>query len=42
MRTIAILIDLADNDKYEEEMVRAKSIILDRVKDHVLPHIVRF
>jgi len=36
---IAIPVDLAENDKYEEAMARAKSIILDRVKDHVVPHI---
>ena len=39
MRTIAIPVDPADNDKYEEAMARAKSIILDRVKDHLVPHI---
>ena len=39
MRTIAILVDPTDNDKYEEAMARAKSIILDGVKDHVVPHI---
>jgi len=40
LMTIAIPVDLADNDKYEEVMARAKSIILDGVKDHVVPHIV--
>lgn len=35
-----ILIDLAENDKYEEAMARAKCIILDGVKDHVVPHII--
>ena len=39
MRTIAIPVDPVDNDKYEEAMARAKSIILDGVKDHVIPHI---
>ena len=39
MRTIAIPIDPTDNDRYEEAMARAKSIILDGVKDHVVPHI---
>lgn len=39
MRTIAILVDSAENDKYEEAMTRAKCIILDGVKDHVVPHI---
>ena len=39
LRTIVIPVDPNDNDKYEEAMVRAKSIILDGVKDHVVPHI---
>ena len=39
MRTIAIPVDPTDNDKYEEAMVRAKTIILDGVKDHIVPHI---
>ena len=39
LKTIAITVDSNDNDKYEEAMVRAKSIILDKVKDHVVPHI---
>jgi len=38
LKTIAILVDPVENDKYEEAMVRAKSIILDGVKDHVVPH----
>lgn len=40
MRMIAIPVDPADNDKYEEAMARAKIIIVDGVKDHVVPHIV--
>ena len=40
LRTIAILVDLTDNDRYEDAMVRAKSIILDGVKDHIVSHIV--
>jgi len=40
LRTIAIPIDPTENDKYEEAMASAKSIILDGVKDHVVPHIV--
>jgi len=36
LRTIAISIE---NDKYEKAMARAKSIILDWVRDHVAPHI---
>lgn len=39
LKTIVIPVDPADNDKYKEAMVRAKSITLDRVKDHVIPHI---
>ena len=39
LKVIAIPIDPNDNDKYEEAMVRAKCIILDGVKDHVVPHI---
>ena len=38
LKTIAIPVDPTDNDKYEEAMARAKSIILDGVKDHVVPH----
>jgi len=39
LNTIAIPVDLGKNEKYEEAMARAKSIILDGVKDHVVPHI---
>jgi len=39
LTTIAVSVDLVDNNKYEDAMVRAKSIILDGVKDHVVPHI---
>ena len=39
MRTIAIPVDPTDNDKYEEAMARSKTIILDKVKDNVVPHI---
>jgi len=39
LNTIAVQVDLNNNDKYEEAMVRAKCIILDGVKDHVVPHI---
>jgi len=37
LKTIAIPVDPAENEKYEEAMVRAKCIILDGVKDHVVP-----
>ena len=36
---MAIPVDPAKNEKYEDAMVRAKSMILDGVKDHVIPHI---
>ena len=39
MKVIAIPIDPYDNDKYKEAMARTKSIILNEVKDHLLPHI---
>ena len=40
LKVIAIPVDPNDNDKYEEAMARANCIILDGVKDHVVPHIV--
>ena len=39
LNMIVILVEPAENEKYQEAMVRAKNIILDRVKDHVVPHI---
>ena len=39
LRTITIPVDPTNNDKYEDAMARTKSIILNRVKDHVVPHI---
>lgn len=39
LKVIAVPVDPNDNDRYEEAMVRAKCIILDGVKDHVVPHI---
>ena len=39
LKVIAILVDPNDNEKYKEEMARAKCIMLDEVKDHVVPHI---
>lgn len=35
----AVPIDPANNDRYEEAMATAKSIILDGLKDHIVPHI---
>lgn len=40
LRNVAILGDLADNERYEDAMAKEKFIILDGVKDHVVPHIV--
>jgi len=39
LKIIAIPIDPAENEKYEEAMAKAKCIILDGVKDHVVSHI---
>jgi len=39
LRVVAIPVDLAENEKYEDAMVRAKCMILDGVKYHVIPHI---
>lgn len=39
LSTVAIPVNPADNEKYEDIMVKAKCIILDGVKDHVVPHI---
>ena len=39
LNTIAIPVDTDENEKYQEEMARAKSIILDKFKDHVVLHI---
>ena len=36
LRTVAIPVDPADNEKYEDAMAKAKCIILDGVKDHVV------
>ncbi len=41
LKTIAIPVDPNVNDKYEEAMARAKCIILDGVKDDVVPHIAK-
>jgi len=39
LKVIAVPVDPSDNDRYEEAMARVKCIILDGVKDHVVPHI---
>ena len=40
LRTVAIPVNPADNEKYEDTMAKAKCIILEGVKDHVVQHIV--
>ena len=39
LKTIAIPVDPVENEKYEEAMAKAKCIILNGVKDHVVTHI---
>jgi len=39
LRVMAIPVDLVANERYKETMAKAKCIILDGVKDHVVPHI---
>ena len=39
LKTTAVPVDPAENEKYKEEMANAKCIILDGVKDHVVSHI---
>lgn len=41
LRTVAISVDPAENEKYEDAMATAKCMILDGVKDHVVPHIAK-
>jgi len=38
---MAILINPTENEKYEDVMLRAKCMILDGVKDHVITHIAK-
>ena len=40
LRTVAIPVDPTENEKYVEVMARANCMILDGVKDHVIPPIV--
>ena len=40
LRNVVIPVDPTNNEKYEEAMAKAKCIILDGVKDHVVQHIV--
>ena len=39
LRTVAIPVDPAENERYEDAMAKAKCIILDGVKDHVVQYI---
>ena len=39
MRTVDVPIDVDPLKKYEEAQAKAKCMILDQVKDHVIPHI---
>lgn len=39
MKVVAVLVDVNAVEKYEEAKAKAKCMILDRVKDHVIPHI---
>jgi len=39
LRIVPISVDPVENEKYEDAMARAKRMILDGVKDHVIPHI---
>ena len=39
LRVMAIPVDPVSNERYEEAMTKAKCIILNGVKDHVVPHI---
>jgi len=41
LRTMAIPVDPTENEKYEDAMAREKCMILDGVKDHVIPHILK-
>ena len=41
MKVVAIPVDRPENEKYENAMARAKYMILDGVKDHVIPHIAK-
>ena len=40
LKTVAIPVEPNANEKYEEAEAKAKCMILDGVKDHVIPHIV--
>ncbi len=39
LKTVVALVDVDPLKKYEEAQGKAKCMILDGVKDHVIPHI---
>jgi len=39
LRIMGIPVNPTENEKYEDAMARVKCMILDGVKDHVIPHI---
>ena len=39
LKTVAVLVDVDPLKKHEEAQTKAKCMILDGVKDHVIPHI---
>ena len=39
LKTVVVPVDPDANEKYEDAQVKAKCMILDGVKDHVIPHI---
>jgi len=41
LKVMPIPIDPAENEKYEAAMAKAKCIIFDGVKDHVVSHIAK-
>ena len=40
MRTVVVPVDVDPLNKYEEAQAKAKRMIMDRVEEHVIPHIV--
>lgn len=40
LKTVTVPVDPNENENYEGAMVKEKCMILDEVKDHVIPHIV--
>ena len=40
LKTIVVLVDVDPLKKYDKAQAKAKCVILDGVKDHMIPHIV--